>query len=156
MNAQRITGRGSARTIAAAASDIIQRKSRLRAISSIERLVVIAIIAILLAGGVSSAFAAASLTPVGQLPGGIYNISNGVSPDGSVVVGNSYSDSDGQAFRWTAAGGMLGLGMPPGDFYSYARGVNGDGSVVVGGSDSADINSEIYRIQASRWTAAGG
>jgi probable HAF family extracellular repeat protein len=163
MNAQRITRltrRGSARTVAAAASDMIQRKSRLRAFTSIELLVVVAIIAILLAGPVSTvstAFATAILTPVGDLPGGIYNISNGVSADGSVVVGNSYDDSGGQAFRWTAAGGMVGLGRPPGDFYSYARAVNADGSVVVGGSDyAADDGSEIYRIQAFRWTAAGG
>jgi probable HAF family extracellular repeat protein len=101
---------------------------------------------------------AASLTPLGDLPGGggLYSIANGVSADGSVVVGNRYSDTEGQAFRWTAAGGMVGLGRPPGDFYSYARAVNADGSVVVGGSDYADADTGIYRIQAARWTAAGG
>jgi probable HAF family extracellular repeat protein len=50
---------------------------------------------------------------------------------------------------------MVGLGRPPGDFYGYARGVNSDGSVVVGGSDYTDP-SELYIMQANRWTAAGG
>ena len=69
-------------------------------------------------------------------------MANRVSGDGSVVVGISGGHS-GQAFRWTAADGMVGLGRPPGDFYSYARGVNDDGSVVVGGSDyAADEGSE--------------
>jgi probable HAF family extracellular repeat protein len=51
---------------------------------------------------------------------------------------------------------MVGLGRPPGDFYSYASAVNADGSVVVGGSQSSDVESEIDRTQAARWTAAGG
>ena len=99
------------------------------------------------------AFAAACLTPLGYLPGDLSSIANGVSGDGSVVVGVS-GGRGGQAFRWTAAGGMVGLGRLPGDFYSYARGANGDGSVVVGGSDYTD--DKHYRTQASRWTAAGG
>jgi probable HAF family extracellular repeat protein len=110
----------------------------------------------LVGGAVSTAFAAASLKPLGDLPGDPSSIANGISGDGSVVVGTS-GGYGGQAFRWTASGGMVGLGTPPGDFYSYARAVNGDGSVVVGGSDyAADDGSEIYRIQAARWTAAGG
>ena len=158
MTAQRVTRHGSARTIAAAASEMFERKSRLRAFTSIELLVVIAIVAILLAGRFSTAFAAAaSLTPLGDLPGGggINSIANGVSGDGSVVVGIS-GGYGGQAFRWTAAGGMEGLGRPPAHFYSYARAVNNDGSVVVGGGQSSDVESEIDRTQAARWTAAGG
>jgi len=96
------------------------------------------------------AFAAASLTPLGN-----YSVANGVSCDGSVVVGNSLSASANEAFRWTRAGGMVGLGIPPGDLSSYARGVNGDGSVVVGGSDYV-VDDDNLGFRAFRWTAAGG
>ena len=92
-----------------------------------------------LAVAASTASAAASLTPLG-----INTLGNGVSGDGSVVVGISPSDNAwGQAFRWTAAGGIQGLGRPPGHFYSYARAVNADGSVVVGGSQFTDGVSEF-------------
>jgi probable HAF family extracellular repeat protein len=115
-----------------------------------------ALLAVLLCTSAAArAFAAASLTSLGDLPGDPSSIANGVSGDGSVVVGNA-GGYGGQAYRWTAAGGMVGLGRPPGDFYSYARAVNGDGSVVVGGSQYADVESEIDRTQAARWTAAGG
>jgi probable HAF family extracellular repeat protein len=90
-----------------------------------------AVAAVLFGGAVSNAFAAASLTPLGNLRGDPSSIGNGVSGDGSVVVGTS-GGYGGQAFRWTASVGMVGLGRPPGDFYCYARAVNGDGSVVVG------------------------
>ena len=47
-----------------------------------------AMAAVLLGGAVSTAFAAASLTPLGDLPGGEFSSgANGVSADGSVVVG---------------------------------------------------------------------
>src|SRR5262245_56570228 len=79
---------------------------------------------------------AATLQSLGDLPGGgFYSRANAVSADGSVVVGNSDSGKGqfGEAFRWTAAGGMVGLGdLPGGDFYSDATGVSADGSVVVG------------------------
>jgi uncharacterized membrane protein len=105
----------------------------------------LAILVCTLAG--ARAVAAASLTPLG-----IDSIANSISGDGSVVVGTAGL----QAFRWTAAGGMVGLGTPPGDFYSYARAVNADGSIVVGGSDRFDESSETYVFQAARWTAASG
>lgn len=47
---------------------------------------------------------------LGDLPGGnIFSQAAGVSADGSVVVGQSNSASGGEAFRWTAGGGMVGL-----------------------------------------------
>jgi hypothetical protein len=132
MNVQRITRRASACAIAAAVSDMILRRSRLRAFGFVELLVVIAIIAILPAGRLSTAFAAASLTPLG-----IDSVGNGVSGDGAVAVGVS-GGYGGQAFRWTAAGGMQGLGdLPGGAFSSGAGGVSGDGSVIVGTGASA-------------------
>jgi len=56
-----------------------------------------------------------------------------------------------EAWRWTAAGGMVGLGdLTGGKFYSWATGVSANGSVVVGqGSSTADG-------EAFRWTASGG
>src|SRR5688572_13401343 len=92
-----------------------------------------------------------SLTALGDLPGGTFSSrALAVSSDGSTVVGDSNSASGVEAFRWTAAGGMVGLGDLPGDtFSSGARGVSSDGSVVVGGSRSASGN------EAFRWTSAG-
>jgi hypothetical protein len=63
-----------------------------------------------------------------------------VSADGRVVVGQS----DGQAFRWTAATGMQSIGGPTG--FGTARGVSADGSVIVGDSGG----------QAFRWTQPTG
>jgi probable HAF family extracellular repeat protein len=112
-----------------------------------------AFLAVLLSvSAASAAFAAASLTPLGDLPGGSFgSYASGVSGDGSTVVGNSYSASGQEAFRWTSESGMVGLGDLPGaGFVSYANGVSGDGSVVVGSSYSVDGD------QAFRWTSEGG
>jgi MYXO-CTERM domain-containing protein len=109
-----------------------------------------------LAGAVSTASAAASLTPLGNLPGGDASVARAVSADGSVVVG--YSSFAGgangiEAFRWTRGGGMVGLGdLPGGSFRSQAYGVSADGSVIVGyGSVSGSLSREAFR-----WTSAGG
>jgi probable HAF family extracellular repeat protein len=56
----------------------------------------------------------------------------GVSADGSVVVGSSSAQLGGEAFRWTADTGMVGLGELPDGLGSFAWAVSGDGSVVVG------------------------
>jgi probable HAF family extracellular repeat protein len=83
-----------------------------------------------------------------------------VSADGSVVVGTAIASGaqPGQgsrhleAFRWTAATGMVGLGdLQGGNYWSDARGVSTDGSVVVGWSYNASSQSE-----AMRWTSATG
>lgn len=83
-----------------------------------------------------------------------------VSVDGSVVVGTALADGaePGQgtrhleAFRWTAATGMVGLGdLQGGDYWSDARGVSADGSVVVGMSLNATSNFEAFR-----WTSGTG
>jgi hypothetical protein len=74
--------------------------------------------------------AQASFRGLGFLPGGEHwSSSIAVSADGSVVVGQGTSASNDEAFRWSAAGGMVGL--LPGD-YSAATGVSSDGTVVVG------------------------
>jgi probable HAF family extracellular repeat protein len=112
-----------------------------------------ALVAILLCGGASPAFAA-SLTPLGDLPGGIFDsLAKAVSADGSTVVGFSSSASGSEAFRWTSASGMVGLGGLKfgGSGESYAEGVSADGSVVVGGGITAGDSGEAFR-----WTAASG
>jgi probable HAF family extracellular repeat protein len=107
----------------------------------------------------SSWVQAAEFIPLGDLPGGEFQSSgNGVSADGTVVVGRSNSDFDGkddgdtEAFRWTSETGMVGLGdFPGGRYRSRAYGVSADGSVVVGqGSD------ETFDIEAFRWTIIDG
>src|SRR5262245_14805654 len=81
---------------------------------------------------------AATLLPLGDLPGGsFYSLSLGVSADGSVVVGRSESASGDEPFRWTAGDGMVGLGdLPGGGFYGAAGAASADGSVVVGATVS--------------------
>ncbi|MDB9423458.1 PEP-CTERM sorting domain-containing protein [Microcystis aeruginosa CS-564/01] len=76
---------------------------------------------------------------------------NGISADGSVVVGVSNSANGDEAFRWTQATGMVGLGtLPGGAFASIAYGVSADGSVVVGTTNGSNFG------QAFRWTQATG
>ena len=76
-----------------------------------------------------------------------------MSADGEVVVGQSSSASGGEAFRWTAATGMVGLGdLPGGAFAGGANATSADGQVVVGQSSSASVISG----EAFLWTAEDG
>ena len=94
----------------------------------------------------------ASFQGLGDLPGGsVWSIASAVSADGSTVVGDSYSGSGREAFRWTSSGAMQGLGCLPADsFCSTGESVSGDGTVVVGRSDSGST------MVAYRWTVSGG
>jgi len=81
----------------------------------------------------------------------------GVSADGSVVVGRSYSASSLKAFRWTKSEGMVGLGYLPDvndsndlKSSSIAYDISGDGAVVVG-----SVRSKLGK-QPFRWTKSGG
>jgi probable HAF family extracellular repeat protein len=59
--------------------------------------------------------AVATFTGLGDLPGGSFiSLANGVSADGSVVVGRGASASGNEASRWTSGTGMVGLGDLPG------------------------------------------
>jgi probable HAF family extracellular repeat protein len=102
------------------------------------------------AGGFGKAFlwtTSGGMIDFEYLPGGSSPVTlSGVSSNGSVVVGTSYSDLRAQAFRWTISDGMAGLGLLPGESNSYAKAVSLDGSVAVGFSGS----------QAFRWTSADG
>ena len=89
---------------------------------------------------------------LGGLPVGAeystYSYAYGASNNG-IVVGKSNSTLAGQfqAFRWTAASGMVGLGdLQGGAFYSAAYGVSKDGMVVVGESASAN-GTEAFRLE---------
>ena len=91
--------------------------------------------------------AAGDVADLGLLPRSTGSMAYAVSSNGKVVVGDSFSPLNGEqgfgleAFRWTAAKGMVSLGKFPFGF-SMTRAVSRDGSVVVGGR--------------YRWTQAGG
>ncbi len=97
-------------------------------------------------------------TGLGDLSGGdFYSIANGVSGDGSTVVGTSHSSSSQnsfEAFRWTESGGMVGLGtLGPGAPKSTANAASFDGSVIVG---RADTSLALADRAPYRWTAQTG
>lgn len=79
----------------------------------------------------------------------------GVSDGGSVVVGYAYNTQAAvsQAFRWTAATGMVGLGYTgPTHAHSEARGISRDGNTIVGWSrDFLTGNTDAFT-----WTPSGG
>jgi probable HAF family extracellular repeat protein len=87
---------------------------------------------------------------LGDLAGGGFN-SNGlaISADGSTIVGyGQTSAANPEAFRWTAANGIVGLGVLPSGI-SIAGAVSADGSVVIGTDNGAPSAS-------FRWTQADG
>ena len=77
------------------------------------------------------------MVDLGSLIGNSNSSADGVSADGSVIIGSS----NGQAFRWTQETGMVSLGSN-----SSASGVSADGSIIVGTSAN----------QAFRWTQKTG
>ncbi len=100
-----------------------------------------------------SAEARPSFQGLGDLSGGAFwSEAQGISDDGTVVVGHSKAAASGgdyEAFRWTEAGGMQPLGMLSGGQRSYAWDVSTDGSVIVGTAYAGGL-------RAFRWTEAGG
>ncbi len=104
----------------------------------------------------SAAWGQPTLQGIGFLPGSdspIYSDANGISADGSVVVGRASSATGVDAFRWTVETGIVSLGSLPGGSGSIAEEVSGDGSVIVGWGDSPDSGSNV---EAFRWTAETG
>ena len=97
----------------------------------------------------------------GELPGGdFFSQANGISADGSTVVGRSESDTalNLEAFRWTEASGMIGLGKLslPGDrLSSRASATSSNGSVVVGGSATTMVGEAFLWTQATGLVALG-
>ncbi len=95
-------------------------------------------------------------TGIGDLPGGaVSSHAAAISADGTAVVGHSSSAlGSSEAFRWTAADGMLPLGdIEGGLFRSRAVGVSDDGSVVVG----VGVNDQTsYTDESFLWSADDG
>jgi probable HAF family extracellular repeat protein len=86
---------------------------------------------------------------LGTLPGCEYSSAQGVSADGSVVVGYAYSfGTREQAFRWTEQMGMQPLEGLPGYVGTVATDVSADGNIVVG-----YLIDDAGRFYACRWTA---
>ncbi len=113
---------------------------------------VLSFVAVLSVGlGTLASLNAQTLTWLGTLPGGNESYANGVSADGTVVVGWA-TNTSGQrrAFRWVQGQGMQDLGTLGGN-ESYANGVSADGTVVVGWAQNAN---GIYR--AFRWKQETG
>jgi probable HAF family extracellular repeat protein len=98
----------------------------------------------------AAAFVLCCAGPAGAVPtftplgGGLPSRANGVSADGTWVVGTGTGPSGPVAFRWSASTGLQVIGD------GTANGVSDDGSVVVGGSNFGS-GPEAYR-----WTAGGG
>lgn len=95
------------------------------------------------------------------LPGGPPSADGlAVTPDGRVVVGNSFSANGIEAFRWTRATGAVGLGdLPGGLFLSSANAVSANGDVIFGFGTSSTLGTQANtgsRSEAFRWTAQGG
>ncbi|MBI5864692.1 MAG: hypothetical protein HZB38_09315 [Planctomycetes bacterium] len=91
------------------------------------------------------------MVSLGDFPGNQRNgVANGVSADGSVVVGYGSSERSRmiEGFRWTAETGLVPLGsVNPNHIYSAATDVSADGQVVAGYS---------YNGTGFRWTAGEG
>src|SRR5687768_14084853 len=115
---------------------------------------------LLCASGSSTAAAAAGLTPLGDLPGGIFDSrAISVSGDGSVIVGSGAHASGFETVRWTAASGMQRLSdllladgvNPAADGWTRlgGAGVSGDGNTIFGGG------VRNGKTEAFRWTSGG-
>ncbi|HUG91935.1 MAG TPA: hypothetical protein VML55_13940, partial [Planctomycetaceae bacterium] len=88
---------------------------------------------------------------LGDLPGGSFSSrAEGVSADGSVLVGYGTTTDSREAFRWSTDSGMVGLGFLPGGAFSWATAVSADGAVVSGFSGNGTGD------EAFRWTAETG
>ena len=92
-----------------------------------------------------------------------YTNARATSSDGSVVVG----DSNGQAFRWTEGGGIVGLGFldqvsdqefPPYYPSSIALATSADGTMVVGNASRRPLEyiGAYSYSEAVLWTEDGG
>jgi probable HAF family extracellular repeat protein len=94
---------------------------------------------------------------IGDLPGGTTNaVARAISDDGSVLVGYGSSAASIascgiclEAFKWTAATGLVALGdVPGGNLDSRASGISGDGRIIVGAGTSATGVVAVYWDQS--------
>lgn len=108
-----------------------------------------------------SSFALPAATPIASFQGlGFYhNTMTDLSDDGLVVVGDRIASPFGnEAYRWTAAEGVIGLGdLYPGGSGSFAQSVSADGSIIVGYCGySYTTEYTIHSYEAFSWTAETG
>lgn len=88
-------------------------------------------------------------------PGGPMGEASGCSADGSVIVGNGTSSNSNQAWRWTAATGVVNIGPPPvAGWRGAAVAVSDDGQTVIGFYRPFPAPATFGR--AFIWTAADG
>ena len=92
---------------------------------------------------------ATGFTDLGSLPGTSNGVGNGISPDGSTIVGAS-DGSRVEAFRWTASSGISALGMGSG-LATNAFSASSNGSIIVGYDYYSNTGYEPMR-----WTQATG
>lgn len=93
------------------------------------------------------------MVDLGVLPAGQQSFGQGMSADGSTVVGNADVSGTYHAFRWTAADGMLPIPERIDVAGSIARGASSDGSVIVGSTQADIFGNGVF---AFRYTAADG
>jgi len=96
---------------------------------------------------------AATFQGLGCLTRGSCSEATAVSADGSVVVGTSCTASGVQAFRWTAAEGIVGIPIPEGLTESWATDVSADSNFVLGYGRISD--SPPYGYEGFRWHISG-
>jgi len=93
---------------------------------------------------------------LGVLPRSPGSYASGVSGDGSVIVGGSFTpDFKDIAFRWTAGTGMVSLDVPSGATEIWATGISANGQVIFGGTRIQGDGGLDYS-RAMRWTESGG
>ncbi len=107
----------------------------------------------LLAAGAACIAQQPTFRVLGCLPEGTTSGGNGVSGDGSVVVGSANSNVGVRGFRWqsTSPGGPVSIGLAPGWTGATAWAVSGDGATIVG--SGGNFGGHGYPFS---WTEAGG
>jgi probable HAF family extracellular repeat protein len=98
----------------------------------------------------------ASFQGLGDLPDGRFeSVAQGISAEGSVVVGTGMTALDKQAFQWTQSRGMVSLGNIPDRSFKESRAYNTstEGKVIVG---SGDLGSGWKSYKGFCWTRDSG
>jgi uncharacterized membrane protein len=97
---------------------------------------------------------------LGLIPGAIESLAHGMSPDGSVIVGENRFPSPLNAMRyeasyWTEADGWVSLGdLPGGRISSIAYDASANGSAIVGSGQTTTTSTPF--IRAFYWTPQSG
>lgn len=95
-------------------------------------------------GGTGGDAANPQMYALGTL-GGQFSTANGVSADGTVIVGDSDNGMGSiLAYRWTEGTGMIALPGLGGN-NSQARAISADGSTIVGQAEDAALIANAYR-----------